>query len=50
MRNAYKIGLQIDRSQRKISFGRPRSRWEDNIKTDLGKIGHGWIDVVHDSV
>jgi hypothetical protein len=31
--------------------GRPRRRWEDNIKTDLRKIvccGMDWIDLVQD--
>ena len=34
-------------------FGRPRCRWEDNIKTDLQKLGWGgggmdWIDLAQD--
>jgi hypothetical protein len=32
-------------------LGRPRSRWVDNIKMDLGEIGWGgmdWIDLVED--
>jgi len=35
----------------KRPLGRPRHRWEDNIKIDLQKIGCGdvdWIDLVHD--
>jgi hypothetical protein len=28
-------------------FGRPRRRWEDNIKTDLRKVGCGGIDWIH---
>jgi hypothetical protein len=32
-------------------FGRPRRRWEDNIKMDLQYVGWGvtdWIDVAQD--
>jgi hypothetical protein len=32
-------------------LGRPRWRWVDNIKTDLGEIGWGgvdWIDLLQD--
>ena len=25
-------------------LGRPRRRWEDNIKMDLGKVGCGYVD------
>ena len=28
----------------KIPFGRPRRRWEDNIKTDLQEVGGGGMD------
>jgi hypothetical protein len=31
--------------------GRPRRRWEDNIKMDLQEVGWGsmdWIDLAHD--
>jgi hypothetical protein len=33
------------------SLGRPRHRWEDNIKMDLQEVGCGgmdWIDVAQD--
>jgi hypothetical protein len=33
------------------SLGRPRRRWEDNIKIDLREIGWGsmdWIDLAQD--
>jgi hypothetical protein len=36
---------------RKGPLGRPRCRWVDNIKTDLGEIGWGdadWIDLARD--
>jgi hypothetical protein len=32
-------------------LGRPRRRWEDNIKMDLGEVGWrsiGWIDLAQD--
>jgi hypothetical protein len=28
----------------RIPLGRPRRRWEDNIKMDLGEIGFGDVD------
>jgi hypothetical protein len=28
-------------------LGRPRHRWEDNIKMDLGEIGFGDVDWIH---
>jgi hypothetical protein len=35
----------------KIPLGRPRLRWEDNIKMDLKEVGCGgmdWIELVQD--
>ena len=35
----------------KRPFGRPRRRWEDNIKTDLQEVGFGgmdWIELAQD--
>ena len=35
----------------KRSLGRPRRRWEDNIKMDLQEVGWGgidWIDLAED--
>ena len=35
----------------KESLGRPRCRWEDNIKTDLQEVGCGginWIELAQD--
>jgi hypothetical protein len=37
MRNAYKI--LFGKSEGKRRFGRPRLRWEDNIRMDLREIG-----------
>jgi hypothetical protein len=36
MRNAYRI--LVGRSEGKRPFGRPKRKWENNIKTDVGKI------------
>jgi hypothetical protein len=39
------------KARRKEPLGRPRCRWVDNIKTDLGEIrwgGMDWIDVAQD--
>jgi hypothetical protein len=36
-RNAYRI--LMGKPKRIRQLGRPRSRWVDNIKTDLGEIG-----------
>ena len=35
----------------KRPLGRPRRRWEDNIKKDLQEVGCGgthWIELAHD--
>jgi hypothetical protein len=34
----------------KRPLGRPRHRWENNIKMDLGQVGGGmhWIDLAQD--
>jgi hypothetical protein len=39
MRNAYKIFVRKPEGKRPL--GRPRSRWEDNVKMDLREIGFG---------
>jgi hypothetical protein len=36
-RNAY--GILVGKPDGKRSFGKPRRRWMDNIKMDLGEIG-----------
>jgi hypothetical protein len=42
MRDAYKT--LVGRPEGKRPLGRPRCRWEDNIKMDRGEIGFGvWI-------
>jgi hypothetical protein len=43
----------VGRSEGKRPLGRPRRRWEDNIKLDLRDIGidgANWIQLVQDSV
>jgi hypothetical protein len=36
-RNSYTIW--VGKSEEKRQLGRPRSRWEDNMKTDFREIG-----------
>jgi hypothetical protein len=48
-RNAYRI--LVGKPQGKKTLGRPRCRWVDNIKMDLGEIrwsGINWIDLAQD--
>jgi transposase len=48
-RNAHRILVGNPEGKRPI--GRPRRRWEDNIKMDLREIGWGgmvWIDLARD--
>jgi hypothetical protein len=43
----------VGRSEGKRPLGRPRRRWEDNIKMDLGEIridGANWIRLAQDRV
>jgi hypothetical protein len=43
----------VGRSEAKRPLGRPRRRWEDNIKMDLREIGMSganWIQLVQDRV
>ncbi|KAJ4447243.1 hypothetical protein ANN_09247 [Periplaneta americana] len=47
--NAYR--LLVGRPEGKRSLGRPRRRWEDNIKMDLTKVGYDdrdWINLAQD--
>jgi hypothetical protein len=45
MRNAYKIFVGI--TERKRQLGRPRRRWEDNIRMDLIEIEWEYLDWIH---
>jgi hypothetical protein len=50
-RNAYRI--LMGKPEGKTPLGRPRHRWECNIKMDLREIGWGgmdWIDLAQDRV
>jgi len=43
--------LLVVKIERKRPLGRPRRRWEDNIKMNLQKVGYGdtdWIDLAQD--
>jgi hypothetical protein len=41
-RNAYR--LLVGKPEGKRPLGRPRRRWEDNIRMDLGEVGWGDVD------
>jgi hypothetical protein len=41
-RNVYRI--LVGKSERKMPIGRPRRRWVNNIKMNLGGIGWGGVD------
>jgi hypothetical protein len=43
-RNAFKV--MMGKSERKRPVGRPKGRWEDNIKMDLREIGCGGMDCI----
>jgi hypothetical protein len=45
VRGAYNI--LVEKPEGRRSLGRPRRRWEDNIKKDLGEIGFGDVDWIH---
>jgi hypothetical protein len=40
-RNVYRV--LVGKPEVKRPFGRPRRRWEDEIKMDLGEIGWGGV-------
>jgi hypothetical protein len=37
----------VGRPEGKCPLGRPRRRWEDNIKMNLREIGFGDVDWIH---
>jgi hypothetical protein len=41
--NAYRI--LVGKPEGKRPLGRPRRRWVDNIKMDLGEIGSNWLRI-----
>jgi hypothetical protein len=41
-RKAYKV--LVGKPEGKIPFGRPRHRWEEWVRIDLGEIGLGGVD------
>jgi len=47
-RGAYRV--LVGRPEERRPLGRPRRRWEDNIKIDLQETGWGmdWIDLAQD--
>ena len=48
-RGAYRV--LVGRPEGKRPLGRPRHRWEDNVKTGLREMGRGgleWIDLAQD--
>jgi len=49
-RGVYRV--LVGKPERKRPLGRPRRRWEDNIKMDLQEVGCGvkdWIELAQDS-
>ena len=48
-RGVYRVLVGIPEGKR--PFGRPRSRWEDNMKSDIQEVGCGgvdWIELAQD--
>jgi hypothetical protein len=45
IRGAYNI--LVVRPEGRRPLGRPRRRWEDNMKMDLGEKGFGDVDWIH---
>ena len=41
----------VGKPEEKIPLGRPRSRWEDNVKIDLREVGGGedWMELAQDT-
>jgi hypothetical protein len=47
----YAYGILVGKPEGKRPLGRPRRRWEDNIRMDLREIGWrgmDWIDLAQD--
>jgi hypothetical protein len=44
-RNAYRI--LVEKPEEKRPLGRPRRRWVDNIRMDLGEIGWDGVDRIN---
>jgi hypothetical protein len=47
----YKTALLVGKTEEKRLMGRPRRRWEDNIKMDLQEFGRGhgnWMELAQD--
>jgi len=44
-RGVYRV--LVGKSEEKKPIGRPRLRWEDNIKKDLKEMGCGGMDWIH---
>jgi hypothetical protein len=42
LRGAYRV--LVGKPEGRRPLGRPRRRWEDNIKTDLREVGWGYVD------
>jgi hypothetical protein len=50
-RGVYRV--LVSKPEGKRPLGRPRCRWEDNVKADLQKVGCGvmeWIELAKDRV
>jgi hypothetical protein len=41
-RGVYRV--LVGKPEGKRPLGRPRRRWEDNIRMDLQEVGCGWVD------
>jgi hypothetical protein len=41
------IKILVGKPEGRRPLGRPRRRWEDNIKVDLWEIGFGDVDWIH---
>jgi hypothetical protein len=39
--------ISVRKCEGKTPLGRPKHRWEDNIKTDLKEIGCEYVDWIH---